>query len=49
MQERFYVNSPPLGVTRLTEWLSRHGDSLGRRYASELIRRTDRLSAYAAG
>jgi uncharacterized protein YbjT (DUF2867 family) len=29
----------PVGTTRLSEWASQHRDSLGRRYASELVRR----------
>ncbi len=41
------VDSPPAGTTRLTDWASKHAESLGRRYASELARRRDRMSAYA--
>jgi len=33
------VDTPPVGTTRLTEWATRHRDTLGRRYASELARR----------
>ncbi len=40
------VDTPPTGTTRLTEWMRTHRDSLGRRYASELARRQDRLTAY---
>ena len=43
------VNSPPTGTTRLADWATEHAGSLGRRYASELARRRDRLSDYAAG
>lgn len=43
------VDAPPLGTTRLTDWAGEHAESLGRRYASELARRRDRLSDYAAG
>lgn len=39
MAELLYVDSPPTGHTRLTEWASEHGIELGRRYASELARR----------
>ena len=40
------VDAPPAGQTRLTDWVRRHADSLGRRYASELARRKDRSAAY---
>lgn len=41
-----YVGSPPVGKTKLTDWVRAHADSLGRHYASELARREDRLSEY---
>ena len=41
-----HVNAPPAGHTSLTEWVKANADSLGRKYASELARRTDRVSAY---
>lgn len=40
------VDSPPAGETRLTDWAQEHADTLGRRYASELARRRNRLDAY---
>lgn len=43
------VDAPPAGTTRLTDWAAEHAASLGRRYASELARRRDRLSDYATG
>jgi NADH dehydrogenase len=46
MQGRLYVDAPPLGATKLTEWIARHRDTLGRHYTSELARRLDRLSGY---
>jgi len=46
MENRLYVDAPPLGRTRLTDWLGEHRDTLGRHYASELARRVDRCSAY---
>jgi NADH dehydrogenase len=46
MEGRLYVDAPPLGSTRLTEWIDRHRDTLGRRYTSEMARRIDRVSAY---
>ena len=46
MEGRLHVDAPPLGPTKLSEWVQRHKDTLGRRYTSELARRTDRSSAY---
>ncbi|RME75866.1 MAG: NAD-dependent epimerase/dehydratase family protein [Chloroflexi bacterium] len=34
-----YVDAPPAGQTRLTDWAAQNADSLGRQYASELARR----------
>jgi NADH dehydrogenase len=39
MQNRLWVDAPPAGRTRLTEWAAQHADSLGRTYANELARR----------
>ena len=41
-----YVDSPPAGSTKLSEWIRDHAATLGQRYTSELARRIDRLSAY---
>ena len=46
MENRLYTESPPAGATKLTEWLPKHADGLGRRYSSELARRRDRKSSY---
>ena len=46
MEGRLYVDAPPLGATKLTEWIDRHRDTLGRRYTSEMARRVDRASQY---
>lgn len=46
MQGRLYVDAPPLGATKLTEWIDRHRDTLGRHYTSEMARRVDRFSEY---
>jgi NADH dehydrogenase len=46
MEGRLYVDAPPLGATRLTEWIDRHKETLGRRYTSEMARRVDRFSEY---
>jgi NADH dehydrogenase len=37
-----FVDSPPAGTTRLSEWARENASSLGRRYASELSRRRSR-------
>ena len=46
MEGRLCVKAPAAGTTRLTEWVQRHAETLGRRYSSELARRQDRSSAY---
>ena len=46
MEGRLYVDAPPLGHTRLTDWIERHKDTLGRRYTSEMARRVDRVAEY---
>lgn len=43
-----YVDSPPLGTTKLTDWARENASSLGLHYASELKRRQDRQSEYIA-
>jgi hypothetical protein len=46
MEGRLYVAAPPLGATRLTEWMDHHRETLGRHYTSEMARRVDRASEY---
>ncbi len=46
MENRLWVDAPPLGSTKLTEWIASHKDTLGRRYTSEMARRVDRVSGY---
>lgn len=46
MSDLLYVDSPPVGKMKLTDWVGEHADSLGRRYTSELARRKDRQSEY---
>ncbi len=46
MGNLLYVNAPPAGETKLSEWASQHADELGVRYASELARRKDRQKGY---
>jgi uncharacterized protein YbjT (DUF2867 family) len=46
MSNLLYVDSPPTGHTKLTDWIRQHKDSLGKTYTSELSRRQDRKKAY---
>ena len=46
MEGRLHVDAPPLGSTKLTEWMENHRDTLGRRYTSEMARRMDRGTEY---
>lgn len=39
MADLLYVDLPPAGETRLTDWVKDHADILGQQYASELGRR----------
>lgn len=47
MADLLYVDGPPSGTTKLTDWARANADTLGRRYASELARRQDRERAYS--
>ena len=46
MSNLLYVESPPTGSTKLTEWAKKHSDTLGLKYTSELARRKNRESEY---
>lgn len=46
MENRLYVDAPPLGTTRLSSWISEHIETLGRHYTSEMARRVDRVAEY---
>jgi NADH dehydrogenase len=46
MEERLYVDAPPLGETKLSDWVRASRRRLGRRYTSEMQRRLDRVSRY---
>jgi NADH dehydrogenase len=46
MQEKLYAQSPPLGTTKLSDWVRVSRQDIGRRYANELQRRLNRNSAY---
>ena len=39
MEGRLYVDAPPVGRTRMSEWVIENRETLGRNYASELARR----------
>jgi len=42
-----YVDAPPAGATKFTDWARQSAGTLGVRYASELARRKDRERAYS--
>jgi uncharacterized protein YbjT (DUF2867 family) len=46
MEERLFVQSPPLGRTKLSEWVRQNRDRLGLHYTSEIARRVDRVNEY---
>lgn len=46
MRDLLYVDAPPAGQTKLTDWARAHAATLGVKYASELARRRDRSTAY---
>jgi NADH dehydrogenase len=46
MSNLLYVDSPPAGSTRLSVWIQKNKDHIGKRYMSELSRRRDRNKAY---
>jgi len=46
MSGLLYVEAPPAGRTKLTDWAARNFDALGKKYAGELPRRFDRKTAY---
>jgi len=46
MANLLYVDAPPAGTTKLTDWVAAHADTVGRHYANELARRRDRRTPY---
>jgi NADH dehydrogenase len=46
MENLLYVDSPPVGETKLSDWARSRSATLGLRYVSELSRRMDRRSRY---
>ncbi len=45
-ENRLYVDAPPLGTTKLTDWVECHKETLGLHYTSEIARRVNRSTAY---
>jgi NADH dehydrogenase len=48
MTNLLYVDTPPTGKTKLTDWAKDNADTLGRKYSNELTRRLDRKVEYSA-
>lgn len=46
MADLLYVDSGPTGTTKLSNWAQRNRDRLGKKYASEMARRSNRKMAY---
>ncbi len=46
MGNLLYVDAPPAGTTKLTQWARQHAATLGKSYTSELARRKNRDCAY---
>ena len=46
MSNLLYVDAPPAGTTKLTDWAKERATSLGLHYTSELARRQDRQTEY---
>lgn len=46
MENKLYVDSPPAGKTKLTQWAAERSATLGKKYTSELARRINRSSDY---
>lgn len=46
MEGRLCTDAPPLGGTKLSEWIRHNRDTLGCHYANEMGRRMDRFSPY---
>jgi len=46
MDDMLYVDSAPVGMTKLTDWLKHHREKVGKFYAPELKRRTNRNKSY---
>lgn len=46
MANLLFVNAPPAGSKKLTDWTREHASTLGLHYTSELARREDRQKSY---
>ncbi|MDU9048522.1 MAG: hypothetical protein Q3M30_06705 [Candidatus Electrothrix sp. Rat3] len=47
MTNLLYVDTPPTGKTKLTDWAKEHAESLGLKYSNELTRRLNREVGYS--
>lgn len=48
MADLLYVDAPPAGMRRVSDWLRENASVIGASYASELARRVDRTRPYGA-
>ena len=48
MEGRLFVDQPPTGRTRLTDWVMENANTIGKQYTSELQRRKNRARAYSS-
>ena len=48
MDDLLYVDAPPAGITKLSDWAKERATSLGLQYTSELARRQDRQTEYTS-
>ncbi|MCP4134158.1 MAG: NAD(P)H-binding protein [bacterium] len=46
MEEYLYVESPPTGTTRFSDWIKEHSETLGAVYSNEVSRRINREKEY---
>lgn len=46
MDSFLYVDSPPVGKTKFSEWAAQNRETLGIKYASEMARRRNRIKEY---
>jgi hypothetical protein len=46
MDELLFVESASIGKTRLVDWMVQNRQRLGRHYAHEINRRTNRIKSY---
>ncbi|MCP5108817.1 MAG: NAD(P)H-binding protein [bacterium] len=46
MGDLLVVDAPPVGKTKLTDWVKEHADTLGKKYTNEMARRKNRTLEY---